>query len=77
MPIYLGAQNITDHIPSDTFIDKRKFTTYEELYACIKNMPDQEYINYLKAIKHFLQEEKAHPFSAEYFADTLINRITA
>ena len=77
VPIYLGAQNITDHIPSDTFIDKRKFTTYEELYACIKNMPDQEYINYLKAIKHFLQEEKAHPFSAEYFADTLINRITA
>ena len=29
VPIYLGAPNVKDHIPSNTFIDKRDFSTYE------------------------------------------------
>lgn len=75
VPIYLGAQNITTHIPQDTFIDKRNFDTYEKLYDYIKNMPDKEYLNYLDAIKNFLKSEKAYPFSAECFADILIKEI--
>lgn len=77
VPIYWGANNITDHIPTNTFIDKRKFATYEALYVYLKNMPDTEYMNYLEAIKIFLQSEKAHPFSAEYFANTIIKEIIA
>ncbi len=75
VPIYLGAQNITDHIPADCFIDRRKFETYTELYAYIKNMPDREYLDYIDAIKNFLQSPVAYPFSAEYFANTLIKEI--
>ncbi len=75
VPIYLGADNVTDHIPANTFIDKRKFTSYEDLYAYLKNMSDTEYIGYLDAIKKFLEGEKARPFSAEYFANTLIKEI--
>jgi len=76
VPIYLGAQNITDHIPANTFIDKRKFSTYEALYSHIKHMPDQQYREYLKAIETFLKSEKSYPFSAEYFANTIIPWIT-
>ncbi len=76
VPIYLGADNITRHIPADTFIDKRRFANYADLYQYLKNMPDSEYMDYLKAIKNFLKSEKAHPFSAEYFANTLIQQIT-
>ena len=76
VPIYLGASNITDHIPQDTFIDKRNFETYEKLYDYIKNMPDGQYAGYLENIKHFLQSEKTRPFSAEYFANTIIKEIT-
>jgi hypothetical protein len=76
VPVYLGAQNITEHIPSNTFIDKRKFKTYEAVYAYLKDVPDSEYVNYLEAIKNFIKSEKVYPFSAEYFANTLAKEIT-
>jgi|SRR3989344_1560068 len=71
VPIYLGASNINDHIPQNTFIDKRNFESYEALYAFIKNMPDSEYEKYLQEIKKFLESEKMYPFTAEYFAKTI------
>lgn len=75
VPVYLGAPNITSHIPPETFIDKRNFDTYEKLYDYLKHMPQQQYQNYLDAIKSFLQSEKVRPFSAECFADTIIKEI--
>jgi len=75
VPVYWGAPNVTDHIPEDTFIDRRKLRNYEELYGYLKNMPDKEYMGYLDAIKNFIKSDKIYPFSAECFADTLINEI--
>jgi hypothetical protein len=75
VPIYLGAQNIADHIPQNTFINKRDFDTYDKLYAHIKHMPNVEYQTYLDNIKQFLLGEKGHLFSAEHFAETLIKEI--
>jgi hypothetical protein len=75
VPIYWGAPNITDHIPANTFIDKRRSGTYEELYGYLKNMSNREYINYLDAIKDFIKSDKIYPFSAECFAETIVNEI--
>ena len=75
VPVYWGAPNVTEYIPKNTFIDKRNFNSYEELYKYLKNMSDREYVNYLDAIKDFVQSERMYPFSAEYFADTLSNEI--
>ena len=75
VPVYWGAPNVTDHIPADTFIDKRNFNSYEELYSYLKNMTDNEYIGYLDAIKKFIKSDKIYPFSAECFAETIINEI--
>ncbi|CAD6491932.1 MAG: hypothetical protein EMLJLAPB_00189 [Candidatus Argoarchaeum ethanivorans] len=75
VPIYWGAPNVTDFIPEDTFIDRRKFNSYEELYDYIKNMPDEEYLGYLAAIKNFIESPEIYPFSAECFADTIISEI--
>ncbi|MBT9150745.1 MAG: hypothetical protein DDT40_00924 [candidate division WS2 bacterium] len=75
MPVYWGAPNVTDHIPADTFIDRRDFKTHEELYEHVKKMPDDEYEGYLDAIKRFILSDKIYPFSAEYFAETLSNEI--
>ncbi|WP_226896450.1 glycosyltransferase family 10 domain-containing protein [Poseidonibacter ostreae] len=44
VPVYLGADNITEHIPKECFIDKREFDTYEKLYKYLKNMSDEEYV---------------------------------
>lgn len=76
VPIYLGANNVTSHIPAKTFIDKRNFDTYEKLYSYIKNMPDSEYLDYISNIKLFLKSQKSYQFSAQYFADTIIKQVT-
>jgi len=75
VPVYLGALNVAEHIPENTFIDKRNFRTYDELYSHLKNMPDKEYLNYLEAIKNFIKSDKIYPFSAECFAETIIKEI--
>lgn len=75
VPIYLGAENIAQHIPSNTFIDKRDFKTYDELYQYIKNMPDKEYKGYLDALKNAVAKDKFYAFSPEHFTNTICDRI--
>jgi len=75
VPIYLGAPNVQDHIPTDTFIDKRYFKTYEELYRHIKSIPQEQYTCYLESIRDFLLSNRMHPFRAEYFVKTLVDTI--
>ena len=67
IPIYWGANNITDHIPASCFIDKRKYTTYYELYTYLRDMSDDIYLTYIKNIQDFLQSNKAWQFSSECF----------
>lgn len=75
VPIYLGAPNVSDHIPPECFIDKRKFRGYEELYAFIHDMPDDVYRRYQKRIREFVFGPKIYPFSPECFAETLIEHV--
>jgi len=75
VPVYWGAPNVTEHIPRSTFIDRRDFASYDELYSCLKNMPDERYVEYLDAIKSFIESDRIYSFSAQCFADTLINEI--
>jgi len=75
VPIYLGAKNVSEHIPKNSFIDKRDFTTYEELYSNIKNIDEKEYMDYLHNIELFLQSEKGYKFSAESNANILLGVI--
>lgn len=76
VPIYLGASNINEHIPKNTFIDRRYFKNYEELYKYLKRMSTTEYNNYLINIKEYLLSDKVYQFSGEYFAETITREIT-
>ena len=75
VPVYLGASNVTEYIPINTFIDRRNFRTYDELYSYLKNMSSKEYLNYLEAIKNFIKSDKINLFSAEHFAKRILNEI--
>jgi len=75
VPIYWGAPNVAKHIPANTFIDKRNFKTYEELYGYIKNIYNKEYMDYIDAIRDFIKSNKIYPFSTEYFAHTITSEI--
>lgn len=75
VPVYWGASNVTDYIPEDCFIDRRKFANHEELYKFMTSMSEAEYTAYQERIAAFLISEKARPFSAEAFAETIVNTI--
>jgi len=75
VPVYWGANNITDYVPENCFIDKRKFETYEELNDFLVKISDEEYYQYLKNIKDYLNSEKITPFIAEHFAETVVKNI--
>jgi hypothetical protein len=42
IPIYLGASDIEDLIPSESYIDIRKFSSWEALYSKINSMTEDE-----------------------------------
>ncbi|MDD5109292.1 MAG: glycosyltransferase family 10 [Candidatus Omnitrophica bacterium] len=75
VPIYWGANNITEHIPAECFIDKRQFDSYESLYCFLKGMDNKLYLEYLNNIEAFLNSKVAYQFSSEYFANTVITEI--
>jgi len=71
VPVYWGANNVTDHVPKECFIDKRDFKSHEELYHYLKNMSDREYLSYLDSIGSFLKSEKGYKFSSDCFVKTV------
>jgi len=75
VPIYLGAPNIENHIPPNTFIDKRKFDHYEDLYSYISGISEIEYTKYIDAIENFIKSNKIYSFSADFFANTIIKEV--
>jgi hypothetical protein len=72
IPIYWGAPNITDYIPSNVFIDMRSFDSYEKLYAFLKNMKHNEYETYWNNIESYINGGGMYPFSAENYVATIM-----
>jgi len=75
IPIYLGTDNVTDFIPENTFIDKRKFSTYDSLLSYLRNISESEYNEYIENIGGFLKSEKYYPFSIKGFANNVITTL--
>lgn len=75
IPIYWGAPNITDHIPENCFIDRRAFNSHEDLYEYIKRMDESEYMRIKKNIEDYLFSDRANPYRAEFFADSIVKEI--
>jgi hypothetical protein len=77
VPVYWGAEDVTDHIPADCFIDRRRFASYADLYVFLRSMPEDRYLGYQRAIAAFLASEAAQRFSAQCFAKTVAGGILA
>jgi hypothetical protein len=76
IPIYWGADNVTDYIPKDCFVDKRDFETYDELYLYLKNMTEKEYNRRIKAIEEYLKSDQYKSlFSSEGSAQIVFNAL--
>ena len=75
VPVYLGAPNITEYVPADCFIDRKKFKSMAELYTYLSTMPGDVYKGYLERIRSFLQKSDTHPKNAIRLIDQLIDHI--
>ena len=75
VPIYLGANNIQQYVPANTYLDKRDFKTYYDLHRFLKNISDNDYGDYLQNIKEYLNSERSKIFSSEYFAKIIVDTI--
>ncbi|MBI2775497.1 hypothetical protein HYX58_05810 [Candidatus Dependentiae bacterium] len=71
VPIYLGADNVTDFIPEGCFIDRRQFANLEDVYNYIKNISKEEYNTYIANIDSFLKSDECFLFSLDYFVHTM------
>ncbi len=68
VPVYLGASNISEYIPKDCYIEFEQDKGYPNLLIELITMNDERYNRYLKAIRRFLNSNKAKKFSHEYVA---------
>ena len=73
VPIYWGAPNIEEHIPKECYIDFRKFKNYEQLYSYLKNMDEKTYIQYIKNINLYLNNNLS--FSLENWFKSIITTL--
>lgn len=75
VPIYWGAENITDYIPKETFIDRRDFKNDLELLLFIKSINETSYAQYIANIELFLKSENYKKFLPENFFINIKNAL--
>ena len=68
VPVYWGAPDVTDYIPENAFIDKRRYLKYPELLDYLKSLTEKDIQRYKENARDFLSSEKFKPFSKESFA---------
>ena len=75
VPIYLGANDIKDYIPEATFIDKRNFSNYDELYNYLTSINEYDFARYQTSISNYLESIQAEIFDSKYNAKILVDGI--
>ena len=71
LPVFLGAQNPSDYFPSDIYIDKRNYESYEELDNYLLSIDEKEYNKRILSIREYLKSDSFQLFLKQNFAKTL------
>lgn len=75
VPVYRGAENISEYIPNNCFIDDRRFNSFEELYQFMLNMGEDEYLFYIANIEKYLKSKQGQLYSEEKFSSIILDAI--
>jgi len=75
VPVYIGAPDVTDYIPPETFIDKRNFPDYPSLYQYLTGMTEKKYQDYLDAIENFVRGDRMKLFGPETYTNLILKHI--
>lgn len=72
VPVFLGAPNVKKYVDEEAFIDRRNFTSEDDLKRYLIEMTEREYNNYRKAIKSYLASQSFASFLSPAFAETVV-----
>lgn len=75
VPVYWGAPNIEEYVPKECFIDRRNFSSHEDLYKFLIGIDRDRYAEYQQAIFKYLQSEQHKQFTPTYVADVIVKNI--
>lgn len=73
VPVYLGAPDVLQILPKDTFVDMRNFKSLKQLDLFLSAMTESVYIGYLENIKKYLQSPKYRKFDYKEFNTQVLN----
>ena len=73
VPVYLGAPNIANLVPKNTFIDMNDFKTLSDLNLFLISLTESGYLQYLENIKKFLDSPDYQKFSDKNFSSRVID----
>jgi hypothetical protein len=73
IPIYLGATNIEEYIPSNCYIDFSQFSDFEAMLSFLQKVTEEEYEAYLQNIQTFLKSPESEKFTYEAYEKVLLN----
>jgi hypothetical protein len=65
VPIYLGDPLVQNTIPPTCFIDRRQYSSDEELYSYLDKMSYETYSSYIRAIADYLASSAARELTSE------------
>jgi hypothetical protein len=75
IPIYLGAPDITDYVPEECFIDKRKFSSYGDLGDFLRSLSPADVQTYKDNAREYLRSPRYSPFTKDAFADLFVRAV--
>jgi alpha(1,3/1,4) fucosyltransferase len=75
VPVYLGAPDVADYIPPETFIDRRNFGSDEDLYRYMSSLPEKEYLAYVSAIDEYVRGDRIQLFGGENLTQIFLREI--
>jgi alpha(1,3/1,4) fucosyltransferase len=76
IPIYLGPPDVTDYIPEECFINRRRFNTYDDLRIFLHSLGPDDIRRYKENARDYLASPRFKPFTKEAFA-SLFTRAVA
>lgn len=75
VPIYFGSKNIHNKIPSDTFIDYRKFKNVNEMFKFISKIDEKTFQIYQDNIYNFLVSDNSKEFQSKHISEMVFKKI--
>ena len=77
VPVYWGSNTIGERIPSDCFIDRRNFTSTEDVHRYLKSIDAPTHSRYQQNIAAFLRRPAAMVFDTTNYVSIIRKKILA